>query len=1539
MGKKNRTQKILKGTLFVIGIPILLIVLFMAMVYLPPVQNYIIKEIREHVDNTSGYNLEARDIRLTFPLRLSVSDFSISRKDSIYLQGERLDADISLIPLFIGDVEINYISFENLTLDTRDLISTAHINGKVGYARVVSRASDIANSIIDIRQLHIQEADINITRQGKRTEERTKKAQWIVKLRSGSIKESRFGYSTPADTLDTEVLIGKLLLNNGYMDTRHERYSADRISFSGSGLKYNKGKTLPEEYPLDHITLDNIGFDAGELFLDNKCISATISGLTMKQPGGLNITDASARFTSNADTLQLHKLDIISKNGSSVHGHFIIPRQTLLIPINKRFKAELDVIVDKRDLTKLVTPEVYKKLNCFENRMLKAELALSGNVHNISIDTLSMKFPGIGTMNISGNVKNALKKNRINGNLNLKGHIENIGRIIDYDNYCDSVDGKISVNGDIRYNSGDVSMQLAVRAANGNINANGRYNFIDTTYKANIDVEKWSLSGILPQIPLDNLSMSINAKGKGVDIFNNETAYRIEMGIDTLCYAGYRFMALEAVATQAKSVSRLEIEGKDKSLLFRILSTTRLIAKEINNHTTIELKLADLKEIGITDAELKTSANIDITASSDLKEKHKLKLVGDGTRIETEDNSFTPERLLLEFDTNPQATDIKVANGDLDITGKMDCGYNTLFSTVREMATMYEQILKSNRFYGIRDFEKKLPNIALKFKSGENNILHNYLAFNGIMTKQIDLEVATSPAKGVEMEGSIYQFCNAALKLDSFNISAKQEDKRHNYSIVASNLAITRIDEDNSYNTTLQGWITDDSITANIKLRDNIKQLDSRLGVAARVAPQILDIHFNRDALIFGTPFFFNKDNYINIGKAMKMDADVKFFDSDSTGFHLYTIPDNNVTNNVYLKLFNIELPEITGLIPGTPSLGGTIDADISYRSTKGKYAIACDMNADSLTYENKPIGNERINLNYTSHGNRKNYIDLSLYHHDSEIVKINSDIILHEKPEFNGSISLKRLPLGITKTFMDKEGLQLDGYLNCDISFTGNLSDMESNGYILPDSIYAYIPMLGATLHPDNKRIVIEESKANFREFHIFDKANSPFIINGTVGIADLLHPLMELRLNATNYEVLNKPYSKNSKNIYGKLYVDLRSIIRGTPDDLRLFGGVTMLGNSDFAYILPETAFETEKELDGLVEFVNFNDTTAITEEKLPAIDLGDIVANFNITIKEGAKVALDFDNAHENYIIFDGDGSLNATYDENGLNVTGIYKLNDGQLKLTLPIIPLKTFYIQEGGKITWTGDLYNPTVDITALEKTTVSVEFEDSSIQPVTFNTGVVLSNTVNDLGIGFTMSSPENSIIQNQLNGLDEETLSKYAVAMIITGTYLGGRQGVTATSALSSFLDAKINDISGEAIKNLDVNIGINDGLDAQTGSAYKNYSFSFSKRFLNDRITVVIGGEVNSGDHPEKNAGNSSIINNVSLEWRLNESGNRYIRIFYDKDYRSMLEGEITETGIGYVYKRKLNNLKELFTFKKKDKTEKTDDKKENSGESNEK
>jgi len=61
-------------------------------------------------------------------------------------------------------------------------------------------------------------------------------------------------------------------------------------------------------------------------------------------------------------------------------------------------------------------------------------------------------------------------------------------------------------------------------------------------------------------------------------------------------------------------------------------------------------------------------------------------------------------------------------------------------------------------------------------------------------------------------------------------------------------------------------------------------------------------------------------------------------------------------------------------------------------------------------------------------------------------------------------------------------------------------------------------------------------------------------------------------------------------------------------------------------------------------------------------------------------------------------------------------------------------------------------------------------------------------------------------------------------------------------------------------------------------------------------------------------------SFIDNISLEYRLDTSGTRYIRLFHNKNYESVLEGEITETGIGLVLRKRIDRLGELFIFRKK-------------------
>ena len=84
-----------------------------------------------------------------------------------------------------------------------------------------------------------------------------------------------------------------------------------------------------------------------------------------------------------------------------------------------------------------------------------------------------------------------------------------------------------------------------------------------------------------------------------------------------------------------------------------------------------------------------------------------------------------------------------------------------------------------------------------------------------------------------------------------------------------------------------------------------------------------------------------------------------------------------------------------------------------------------------------------------------------------------------------------------------------------------------------------------------------------------------------------------------------------------------------------------------------------------------------------------------------------------------------------------------------------------------------------------------------------------------------------------------------------------------------------------------------------------------------FNDRFKIVVGGEY-STDAREQEDIASSLFNDISLEYYLNNKGNRYLKLFRHASYENVLEGPVTETGLAYVLKHKLNNLKDLFKFK---------------------
>ena len=225
--------------------------------------------------------------------------------------------------------------------------------------------------------------------------------------------------------------------------------------------------------------------------------------------------------------------------------------------------------------------------------------------------------------------------------------------------------------------------------------------------------------------------------------------------------------------------------------------------------------------------------------------------------------------------------------------------------------------------------------------------------------------------------------------------------------------------------------------------------------------------------------------------------------------------------------------------------------------------------------------------------------------------------------------------------------------------------------------------------------------------------------------------------------------------------------------------------------------------------------------------------------------------------------------------------------------------------------------NPTLNITATERTKATVSNNNGVGRSVDFDCGVVISKTLNDMGVRFTLDAPEDMQLHGELQSMGVEQRGKLAVTMLTTGMYLadGNTQPFSMNAALSSFLNSEIGNITGNALRTLDLSFGMDQSLDGM-GNTRTNYSFKFAKRFLNNRLKIAVGGLVSTGAELQQR--NNSFFDNVSLEYRLDNNANKYITLYFQNNVYDWLDGYTQKYGGGFIWRRRLQHFLDIFRFK---------------------
>jgi predicted house-cleaning noncanonical NTP pyrophosphatase (MazG superfamily) len=284
--------------------------------------------------------------------------------------------------------------------------------------------------------------------------------------------------------------------------------------------------------------------------------------------------------------------------------------------------------------------------------------------------------------------------------------------------------------------------------------------------------------------------------------------------------------------------------------------------------------------------------------------------------------------------------------------------------------------------------------------------------------------------------------------------------------------------------------------------------------------------------------------------------------------------------------------------------------------------------------------------------------------------------------------------------------------------------------------------------------------------------------------------------------------------------------------------------------------------------------------------------------------------------------GSGSLNYTMSPMNTDGRLIGRLNidGGYVKYSPPVISEKLFTFQPDSYIAFTGDMMNPTLNIKAIDEVKSNVSVSGQGTRSVNFDVELDVTGSLNTMNVVFDLSTDDDITIANELASMSAEQRANQAMNLLLYNMYTGSdtKSDASLTGNLFSFLESQINSWASSAIKGVDLSFGIDQyksTLDGQTSSSM-SYSYQVSKSLFNDRFKIVVGGNYSTDANADENF-SQNLINDISFEYYLNSGRTMYVKLFRHTGYESILEGEITETGVGFVYKRKLRRLGDMFRF----------------------
>ncbi|WP_263602286.1 translocation/assembly module TamB [Chryseobacterium sp. PET-29] len=1341
------------------------------------------------------------------------------------------------------------------------------------------------------------------------------------------------------------LLLGKLVLNDVKV-----AYNNTAIAPTRQGMDFN------------HLNFSKLNVEVRKFKMQNNTFAGSVNSAEIQEARGLDIREFNTDFVYNEKEAYLKDLyletsrtilrDEVVLNYNSIEQ---LSSNLGAVKISANIK---DSKVGFADILNLA-PNLRNTapFNRYPNAVLNVNANVKGNVNDLLINNL--KVSGIDQLRVaaSGRIKNATNPDNLYYDLRiaeLSSSARTIYNLVPKNTIPSNIalPSNMSIKGTAKGTTRIVDANLNLYSTSGNASIVAKVDMRRKNrelYDVKANLQGLQIGRIIKNKDIGSVSAQIYAKGESFDFKNANADLRGHVA--SAVYKGYRYQNMNLTGKIRRGVYNIVLNSKDPNANMQLTASGVYNEKNPTVKVNGNILKLDLNKLGFYKDQMILAGKIDGDFTNlDPDHLNGYLNLKDFAFSDTKE-IYPVQEINLKASSTADSTNIIFNSqiADVELRGKYRL--TQIFGALSQTINQYYQFQKPAKNEKIEagqffTFNAKIKNDDLirkfvpELKSFETiNITGNYDA----------------DSQKIEIDGQIPQVLYGENSIENASLQVTNENQalQYNLNVAAlksSSFALNKVN--------IGGDIAQNIINYNITTKDAKDETQFLIAGNAKSMNDITEISLNPNGLKLNyTDWTVAEGNKIQISSGGILADNFRLSNGGSEILLQSESQSPNAPLNVSLKDFKIET--LTELIKKDTLLArGNINGTAQLRNLTKNMTFTSDLNiSDLIVYEN-PVGNLAVKVNNTSPKILNADIALSGNNND---VKIVGDYNTSSST-FDLNMAINQLQMKSVQGFSMNAITNTEGYISGNLKITGTTAQPNILGKVKFNDAGLEIAKTGSDFRNLDDEIDFTSRGIEFNNFKIKDRDGNSMNIDGQVLTQTYRDFAFNLDLNAKDFKVVNSEKS-NEAIMYGVLSIDAALQVRGNLDLPKVDGRLAVADNTDFTFVLPQSS-PTLQEREGIVEFIDQDQVALNKTIKADSLDsqsrIKGMDVNVNIELSKEAKLSLLIDKANGDFVKLQGEAELTGGIDPSGkTTLVGVYEVESGSYEMSVSVLKRK-FDIQKGSTITWTGEPTTATLDITAVYKTEAApidlveqqISGEEASTlnqfkQRIPFNTLLKMQGELLKPVITFDITTDEknNAVSSNVTDIVDqklaqlrtqESEMNKQVFALLLLNRFIGenpfesgaGLSGeMMARQSVSKILSQQLNNLASDLIKGVDLNFDLESSEDYSTGTqnTRTDLNVDISKKLLNDRLKVSVGSNFGLEGEARQNENMTNIAGDVTVDYSLSKDGRYMLRAYRKNEYQVALQGQIVETGLGFIITLDYDKFRDIFKRSGKDKKQK--------------